>query len=552
MEPDRLPGLRLEPLVELRAGEVDPREVQARVEVRRVAGRVPRRARGQLAPLDQDRVGPPGAREVVEDARAEDAAADDGDAGRLGHGSASSGGSLSAGSGGSAGGASQGAETRVSSHETDSVRRSCAPVLMRHRVLALHHPPRGVQDAWLLRVRIRAHPDPGEELLLVGRWPLDQWVVEGYRYSAVPTLNLVGGRARRPPQDKKPVRRPSVDVTRPRPLSPVAAASGPTPLPGGALARWLSSRSEPQVSGARALTQPDRVDRSNGPGELVSATAAGVGMAEHATPAHRAEPEPAGPVPTAATAAATATRCPATRATPRSRPEAGPDRSSGPRAARRHAPASPRGARRGSRGDPAARTRHGGGARPVTGFRTAGDGQRRVAEADHHDVAARDRRPCRAGTPSRRSSRSSPAPQLRSGGSGGPGPRPAPGRHRPRERASSSPPAGGPGHLPTPVRSSRTSVRERPARHPVVDAGELHVSGPPGSGPSRGRGRRRCAPPRARGTGPRRAAARGTGRGSSRRARSRGPGRTRAPPPPTPARTSALTPSNTRRNALGG
>src|SRR5262249_60555233 len=44
MEAHRLAGLRLEPPVEIRAGEVDPRQVQARVEVRRVAGRVPRRA----------------------------------------------------------------------------------------------------------------------------------------------------------------------------------------------------------------------------------------------------------------------------------------------------------------------------------------------------------------------------------------------------------------------------------------------------------------------------------------------------------------------------
>ncbi len=102
VEPDGLPGLRLESLVELRAGQVDPREVQARVEVRRVARRVPCRARGQLTPLDQDRIRPPGAREVVEDAGAEDAAADDDDPGRLGHGSASSGGSPSAGSGGGA------------------------------------------------------------------------------------------------------------------------------------------------------------------------------------------------------------------------------------------------------------------------------------------------------------------------------------------------------------------------------------------------------------------------------------------------------------------
>ena len=127
VEAHRLPGLGLEPLVELGAGEMDPREVQARVEVRRVAGRVPGRARRELAPLEEDGVGPAGAREVVEEARAHDAAADDGDARGLGHGSASSAGSVSAGSDGSAGGAAQGAETRVSSHETDSVRLSRSP-----------------------------------------------------------------------------------------------------------------------------------------------------------------------------------------------------------------------------------------------------------------------------------------------------------------------------------------------------------------------------------------------------------------------------------------
>ena len=141
VEPDRLPRLRLEPLVELRAGQVDPREVQARVEVRRVAGGVPRRARRQLGPLDQHRVGPPGAREVVEDAGADDAAADDGDAGRLGHGSASSGGSVSVGSDGSAGGASQGAAD-PRQLPRDGLREAIAvPVVMGHRVLALHHPP---------------------------------------------------------------------------------------------------------------------------------------------------------------------------------------------------------------------------------------------------------------------------------------------------------------------------------------------------------------------------------------------------------------------------
>ena len=94
VEPDRLPRLRLEPLVEVRAREVDPREVQARVEVRRVAGGVPRRARRQLGPLDQHGVGPPRARQVIEHAGADDTAADDGDASDLGHGSASSDGCL--------------------------------------------------------------------------------------------------------------------------------------------------------------------------------------------------------------------------------------------------------------------------------------------------------------------------------------------------------------------------------------------------------------------------------------------------------------------------
>ena len=122
MEADRLPRLRLEPLVERRAGQVDPGEVQARVEVRRVAGGVPGRARCELAPLEERRIRPAGLRQVIEDTGAHDAAADDDDARGFGHGSAPSGGSSSAGSAGSAGGAAQGAETRASSQETDSAR----------------------------------------------------------------------------------------------------------------------------------------------------------------------------------------------------------------------------------------------------------------------------------------------------------------------------------------------------------------------------------------------------------------------------------------------
>src|SRR6185295_1684200 len=81
-----LSGLGFEPLVELGAGEMDPGKVQARVEVRRVTGRVPRRAGRELAALQERDVGPAGAREVVEQARTHDTAADDGDSCGLGHG----------------------------------------------------------------------------------------------------------------------------------------------------------------------------------------------------------------------------------------------------------------------------------------------------------------------------------------------------------------------------------------------------------------------------------------------------------------------------------
>jgi hypothetical protein len=88
VEPHRLPRLRFQPRVEAGAGEVDPRDVQAGIEVWRVACRVPRRARGQLPALEQHHVGPSGAREVVQEARAHDAAADDDDPRGVRHGEA--------------------------------------------------------------------------------------------------------------------------------------------------------------------------------------------------------------------------------------------------------------------------------------------------------------------------------------------------------------------------------------------------------------------------------------------------------------------------------
>jgi hypothetical protein len=47
---------------------------------------VPRRAGGQLAPLEEDDIGPAELRQVVQDAGADDAAADDHDLGVLLHG----------------------------------------------------------------------------------------------------------------------------------------------------------------------------------------------------------------------------------------------------------------------------------------------------------------------------------------------------------------------------------------------------------------------------------------------------------------------------------
>ena len=77
-----LAGFLLDLLVQLDRVLLEPRHVRVAVEGVHAAGRVPRGAGGQLAPLEQDDVGPAGLRQVIQHAGADDAPTDDDDLGR--------------------------------------------------------------------------------------------------------------------------------------------------------------------------------------------------------------------------------------------------------------------------------------------------------------------------------------------------------------------------------------------------------------------------------------------------------------------------------------
>ena len=80
-----LPRDALDLLVQLDRVLLEARDVRVAVERVHPAGRVPGRAGRQLAPLEQDDVGPAGLGEVVQHAGADHAAADDDDLGLLLH-----------------------------------------------------------------------------------------------------------------------------------------------------------------------------------------------------------------------------------------------------------------------------------------------------------------------------------------------------------------------------------------------------------------------------------------------------------------------------------
>ena len=77
MPAHRLAGQRLEPGIELGAVDMHLRHVERAVEMRALAGRMPGRARGQFALLDEDDVAPAFERQMVEEAGPHDPAADD-------------------------------------------------------------------------------------------------------------------------------------------------------------------------------------------------------------------------------------------------------------------------------------------------------------------------------------------------------------------------------------------------------------------------------------------------------------------------------------------
>ena len=77
-----LAGDPLDLLVQLDRVLLEPGDVRVAVERVHPAGRVPRGAGRQLAPLEEHDVGPAGLRQVVQDAGADDAATDDDDLGR--------------------------------------------------------------------------------------------------------------------------------------------------------------------------------------------------------------------------------------------------------------------------------------------------------------------------------------------------------------------------------------------------------------------------------------------------------------------------------------
>ena len=78
-----LAGDPLDLLVQLDRVLLEPGDVRVAVERVHPAGRVPRRAGRQLAPLEEHDVGPARLRQVVQHAGADDAATDDDDLGSL-------------------------------------------------------------------------------------------------------------------------------------------------------------------------------------------------------------------------------------------------------------------------------------------------------------------------------------------------------------------------------------------------------------------------------------------------------------------------------------
>ena len=77
MQPAGLAGQRLDLAIEVDRVLLQPRDVRLAVERVHAAGRVPGRARGQLALLEQQHVGPADLGEVIEHAGTDDAATDD-------------------------------------------------------------------------------------------------------------------------------------------------------------------------------------------------------------------------------------------------------------------------------------------------------------------------------------------------------------------------------------------------------------------------------------------------------------------------------------------
>jgi hypothetical protein len=74
-----LARLLLDRLVQLDRVLLEPRDVRVAVEGVHAPGRVPRGARRELPPLEEEDVGPAGLRQVVQDAGADDAPTDDDD-----------------------------------------------------------------------------------------------------------------------------------------------------------------------------------------------------------------------------------------------------------------------------------------------------------------------------------------------------------------------------------------------------------------------------------------------------------------------------------------